>query len=252
MSFRTAGSPPVAPSFGSPPRDVVALVAVVSATFALQFFASTAPLVALLRLSPAVWQAGFVWQVATYPFAGAGGPSAWFLLALFVLFWFARDVRLALGLRRFWTLLGVGSVVAALVAIGARLGVGEVAGPLGAPPFAGMQGQWMLTTLVIAAFATRFGERTILLFFVLPIRAAWFLPLELALAFIAFLGDRDLATFAGICAGVATAWALARSGPRITLRERRLRLEKWWLERKMARLRRKSGFRVVRGDRHLN
>ena len=49
MTFRTAGSPPVAPSFGSPPRDVVALLAVVAATFALQFFASTAPLVELLR-----------------------------------------------------------------------------------------------------------------------------------------------------------------------------------------------------------
>jgi hypothetical protein len=256
VSFRTTTAPLGAGPFSGPlPRDLAALLVALFLTFTLQFFESTSWLIGLLRLTPALWQRGFVWQVATYPFAGAGAPSVWFLLALLVLYWFARDVRLRLGAARFWRLLVAGSAVAAGVAIGTWLALGEVAGPLAAPPFATLQGQWILTTLVVAAFSLLFGDATILLFFVLPIRAAWFLPLELVLAFVAFLGNRDFASLAGICAGVATVWWLLRPR-RLTLRELRLRLERAWLERKLARLRRKSGFRVVRGpgggDRGVN
>jgi len=258
VSFRTASfGGPGLPSSPPPPRDLVALLAVVATTFTFQFFATTAGLVALLRLTPAVWESGFLWQAVTYPFAGAGAPSVWFLLSLFLLFFFARDVRRALGARRFWTLLVGGAAAGAAVAIATRFALGDVAGPLPGPLFAGMQGQWMLSAITLAAFAVLFRERTILLFFVLPIRAGWFLPLELALAFLAFLADRDFAAFAGICGGVATAWWLVRTGPRLTLRELRLRTEQRWLEWRMARLRKKSGLRVVRGgrtgiDRNIN
>lgn len=253
MTFRTSTTAVAGGPFSGPvPRDLAILLAVLFVTFALQFFESTSGLVELLRLTPAVWQAGFVWQLLTYPFAGAGGPSVWFLIALLFLFWFARDVRLLLGAARFWRLLLVGAAVAAAVAIAVRLGVGDVAGEVRGELFGMMQGQWILSSLTMAAFAVLFGERTILLFFVLPIRAAWFLPLEIVLAFVAFLGNRDLAAFAGICAGVAAVWWLLRPRSRLTARELRLRLERWWLERKMARLRKKSGFRVVRGDRHVN
>ena len=44
---------PVAP-------DVIALLAVVFATFSLQFFSLTAPLIGVLRLTPAVWQKAFL------------------------------------------------------------------------------------------------------------------------------------------------------------------------------------------------
>ena len=257
MSFRTSSATLGGGPFSGPaPRDLVVLLAVLFVTFALQFFEATAPIVELLRLTPAVWLAGYVWQVVTYPFAGAGGPSVWFLVGLLFLYWFARDVRLRLGAKRFWRLVLIGAAVAAGVAIGARLALGDVAGPLRSEPFAMMQGQWILSTLTMAAFALLFRDRTILLFFVLPIRAAWFLPLELVLAFIAFLGNRDFAAMAGLFAGVGTvAWSLRSSSKsRLTPRELRLRLAKWWLERRMARLRRKSGFRVVGGarDRHVN
>ncbi|MGH7336378.1 MAG: hypothetical protein ACREI7_02260, partial [Myxococcota bacterium] len=240
------------PFSGPAPRDLVALLATLFLTFALQFFEATAPLVALLRLTPAVWQAGFVWQLATYPFVGAGGPSVWFLVALLFLYWFARDVRLLLGARRFWKLMMTSAPLAAGVALAVRIGVGDVAGALRGEPFAMMQGQWILSALVMAAFALLFRDRTILLFFVLPIRAAWFLPLELVLAFIAFLGNRDFAALAGIFAGVGLVAGSLGTGPGLTRRELRLRLEKWWLERRMARLRRKRGFRVVGGARDRN
>jgi hypothetical protein len=241
------------PFSGPAPRDLVALVAVLFVTFALQFFEVTAPLVELLRLTPAVWRTGYLWQVATYPFAGAGGPSAWFLVALLFLYWFARDARLLLGAKRFWRLLLISAAVAAGVAIAVRLGLGDVAGELRSAPFAMMQGQWILSTLTMAAFALLFRDRTILLFFVLPIRASWFLPLELVLAFIAFLGNRDFAALAGIFAGVGTVAWLLRSSRGLTPRELRLRNEKWWLERRMARLRKKRGFHVVGPrDRNVN
>ena len=79
-----------------------------------------------------------------------------------------------------------------------------------AVPFQLMQGQRILLTVTIAAFATLWGDATILLFFVLPIRARWCLWLGILLGFVAYLGSKDLAGFAGICAGTAiTALALS-------------------------------------------
>ena len=99
---------------GTPPRDVVVLLGAVFVTFSLQFFEATAGLVAWLRLTPAVL-GGAVWQLVSYAFVGFGAPSLWFLLELLVLYWFAKDVFWRLGRRRFWQVVLV-SVVAAAVA----------------------------------------------------------------------------------------------------------------------------------------
>ena len=76
MSSRSTQRVPLG-GFGSGPipRDLWILLGVLFATFSLQFFSSTALLPALLRLTPLAWQRGFVWQLATYPFIGFGGPS---------------------------------------------------------------------------------------------------------------------------------------------------------------------------------
>ena len=100
--------------------------------------------------------------------------------------------------------------------------------------------------VAIAAFATLRAEATILLFFVLPIKAKWFLWLELALGFIGFLGTYDFAGFVGICAAVGLTVGLLRPGRLRGLgRETRLRAERWWIERKLGRMRRKSKLRLV-------
>ena len=52
------------------------MLVVVFVTYSMQFFAPTSWLVALLRLTPQVWQSGFVWQLVTFPFAGAGPAKA--------------------------------------------------------------------------------------------------------------------------------------------------------------------------------
>jgi hypothetical protein len=236
---------------GAPvPRDLIAVLAALFATFSLQFFASTAIIPALLRLSPAVLS-GFVWQVATYPFVGWGRSGFWFLLELLVLFWFGRDVFWRLGRRRFWLLVARAALGAAAVAL-AVLALQAVAGGAMASPatLQLMQGQRILLAITIAAFATLWGEATILLFFVLPLKARWFLWLEVLFAFIGFLETKDLAGFAGICAAVLlTFTALRRGGLGGELHTWRKRAEAWILRRRLERLKRSRRFDVIDGDR---
>jgi hypothetical protein len=231
------------------PGDVLTLLAIVFATFSLQWFDSTAIVPALLRLSRLVWQRGFVWQLATYPFAGVGEPGFFFLLELVILFMFARDVFDQLGRRVFWRhLLMVGggaALVACLVQVVIDLTVEGTASP-----FVLMQGQHALVMLLIATFARLRQRATILLFFVLPVEARWFVPIELVGAFLGFLRTRDLAGFLGLCAGVGLSWALIGTTPwRRLPREVWLRLQAGWMRLRLSSMRRRRGLRVVRGGR---
>jgi len=239
------------PSFTPAPQDMIVLLAVVFVTYSLQFFEGTAILPALLRLTPLVWR-GFLWQLVTYPFSGYGGASIWILLELLILYWFGRDVYFRLGRKRFWTMIVVSAVAAAAVAELTYL-VGALTG--NAPPnaFLIMQGQRMLLTIFIAAFATLNRRATILLFFVLPIQAGWFLWLEILFAFIAFLGTHDLPGFLGITTAVAVTYgSLSAGGPGRMIREWRLRLERWRLQKELDRERRKRKMTVIDGGRGRN
>jgi hypothetical protein len=245
MSYRP-GAPYRTVSFaagGPPARDVIAMLVIVGATYSLAAFTSA---VDVLRLTPMVWR-GWLWQLATYPWIGFGQPSIWILLELLILYWFANDVFRALGRRRFWNLflwatLGAALAAAAMDVLLTLAGVGA------ASSFVLMQGQRMLILVAIAAFATLRAEATILLFFVLPVKARWFLWIEIAIGFVGFLATKDFPGFVGICAAVGLSVLLLSSGSgRGILREARLRSERWWIERKLGRMRKKSGLRVVRG-----
>jgi hypothetical protein len=50
---------------------------------------------------------------------------------------------------------------------------------------------------------------------------------------------------------VRSSGSIAKGGRR-TLREMRLRLERWWIQKKLERNRRKRGFRVIDGERDRN
>lgn len=112
-----------------------------------------------------------------------------------------------------------------------------------------MQGQGMVLTILIAAFATMNRNATIMLFFVLPIQAKWFIPLEIVFAFLGYLGTRDFAGFIGLCVavgftyGALTGWKIDLLLPRL-----RLRLQQIWLKLRLAWMRRRRGMRVVRDD----
>ena len=231
------------------PKDLVGILIALFVTFSLQFFEGTAVIPALLRLTPAVFK-GFVWQIATYPFIGWGLSGIWFLVELLILFWFGRDVFWRLGRQRFWLLVVRGAIGAALVAVVVQL-VQTMAGT-GASGFAAfqlMQGQRIVLAIVIAAFATLWGEATILLFFVLPIKARWFLWLEILFAFIGFLDSKDFAGFCGISMAVfLTYTGLKVGGAGRLLHNWHKRAEAFILEQRLKRLRQKRKFDVIDGD----
>jgi membrane associated rhomboid family serine protease len=236
---------------GPPPRDLLAILATLFVTFSLQFFSATQLVPALLRLTPLVWRTGFVWQLLTYPFIGYGGPSVWILLELLILFWFGRDVYAGLGRKHFWRLVLITAAVAGLVALGVDLleGTAGAVGGAVSPPsyFPLLQGQRVLLAIFIAAFATANRSATILLFFVLPIEARWFLLLEILFAFIGYLQTHDGGGFVGICVAVGLSYLYVRDGGfGRGLRQTRLRAERWWLQKRLERSRRRSGLRVVK------
>jgi hypothetical protein len=243
-----SGAPSMGGLGGPAPRDVLALLGVVFVTFTLQFFASTAVIPAAMRLTPDVWQRGQVWRLLTYPLAGQGGPSIWFLLELLFLYFFAREVYWRVRRRRFFSLLGWGSLAAGLAAVATELIAVWIPGLAPGVPFTLMQGQRTLMVIAIAAFATLFGQATIYLFFILPIQARWFLWIEILFAFMGFLGTRDLAGFVGLCTAVAvTNRALASQRLARTLREVWLRIEQRRIRWKLDRMRRRRGMRLVKG-----
>ena len=120
----TRNPPPARISMGSfglggpAPRDVLIILGVLFVTFALQFFQSTRIVPAVLQLTPLAWRAGWVWQLATYPFIGAVGSGIWFLLDLLFLYIFGKDVYFGLYRRHFWRLILFSTIGAALVAVG--------------------------------------------------------------------------------------------------------------------------------------
>jgi len=233
---------------GPVPRDLVVLLSVVLATFSLQFFESTRGLHLLLSLTPAVWRQGLLWQLVTYPFAGVGAPSFWFLLELLILFLFGRTVFFQLGRRAFWRWLMMVCLAGALVAVLVDvLASGVSEGPSTA--FFLMQGQHMLLTVSIAAFATLNRGATILLFFVLPVQAKWFLLLEILFAFMGFLSTHDLPGFLGLVSGVGLTFAYLSVGSTGgQLRRLWLTIQQQWITFRLRSMRKKSGLKIVKDE----
>jgi len=236
------------------PRDLLLIAGVMLLTVTLSAFASTRFIPLLLTITPLVWERGFLWQLVTYPFVDTGGPSLWFVLTLVMLFLWGRDVFWGLGRRHFWRMLlfaGIGAgIVATLVDMATTLS-GWV------PPsrFVMMHG-WTILAVLLAAWARAHRGATILFMFILPIEAGYYVILELLLAFLGFLGTRDVAGFVGICTAIGLGWLYVDRSGRIglgkkDLREYRLRLERWWIQKKLNRAKKKRGFRVIPGEKDV-
>ncbi len=235
---------------GPPPRDLLLIIGGLLVTFSMTFFASTASVPSLLLLSRQVFRLGFLWQLVTYPFVGVGLPGLWFLLELFFLFLFGRDVYVGLGRKRFWRLLLMVTFGAGLVASVTQLLVDVLGGPgLNPLAFELIQGQHMLFVIMIAAFAVLYRHATILLFFVVPVRARWFLWLEILFGFMGFLRTHDLAGFLGICTAVGLTYGLLMPGGLQQLMHRwKLKFRNFLYQTQLARMRKKRNLRLVRDD----
>ena len=238
--------------FAPPPPDILFLLAALFLSFSLSAFESTAIVVALLQLTPALWKLGFVWQLLTYPIA-AEFSGFFFLLALFMVYQFGSEPFRRLGRKEFWKVFLLATVIGGIAAVGTQI-VLEAAGLAQRADFVLMQGERMTLAVVTALFATLFAHQTILFFFILPIPARALLWIELLLAFVAFLATKDFAGFVGIAVGVATVWAwLTGRGPRRLVAEWERRYQLWRARRRYERLKKKSGMRVVgKDDRWVN
>jgi hypothetical protein len=239
------------PPIGNTPTDLALLVGVIFVTFSLQYFETTAVLLSNLRLGLGL--PGLLWQPLTYAFV-AGPVGFWIILVLYILWMFAISVRQDLGQNRFWRLLIEAIVLAALAAVAVAF-VMSLVSPTSRQTFSIMQGERTLLAVVIAAFAILHRNATILMFFVVPMQARYLIPLEIVFAFIAFLGSKDLAGFIGICVAVGWVWFRLTGGRRSNrggpggglFKETRLRLTKWWMQRKLDAMRKKRGFKIVPG-----
>jgi membrane associated rhomboid family serine protease len=141
---------------------------------------------------------GFVWQFLTFQFMHGG--LGHLLLNSLVLYFFGRPMESMLGRKTFVSLYLVSGFLGGLVQILLSLFSERFAGAtVGAS--AGLCG-------LVAAFALLNPHATIYLFFILPVRAIYFLPLMLGLTilFIVMPGDDSVAHGAhlgGILAGIA-------------------------------------------------
>ncbi len=232
----------------APPRDLLVLMGVLFATFSLHFFESARGLLELLSLNLGIFR-GFIWQLVTYPFVATPRSGFWFLLELLIIFWFGRTVFLRLGQRGFWQVFLVSAVGAAVVAVVVEWIALAISPSFVHLPFIAILGQRMVLMILIAAFATLHGQTTILLFFVLPIKAKWFLWIEIVFAFVFyFLPYKDVAGFVGVCVAVFLTYSsLMPGGPKRVIHNWRKQLEERILRARLDRMRRKRRFDIIDG-----
>ncbi len=228
---------------GPIPRDLLILMACLFITYSFSAFQSTRELVAAARLSRSIWQEGFFWQLVTYPFAADYGHPLGLILSLWMVLIFGKQVYYFVGRKAFWKTFFSSTMVAAGVAVVVQY-LMDWAGmaPTFFLPFGMMQGQLIVLTVLITGFATLYGHATVYLMFVLPVKASWFIGLEILFAFLAFLSSKDLAGFIGICAAVTVAYFLFSGvSPRRFLHEIRLRIQRKLIEAKLRKMRKGKG-----------
>jgi membrane associated rhomboid family serine protease len=127
-----------------------------------------------LALSSGGLRHGYVWQLLTFQFMHANFTHLLFnCLAIYM---FGSEVEEAVGRRSFWTLYLSSGVFGGLFQ--ALLGILLPGTMFEAPVVGASAGAFGLT----AAFALLFPDRIILLFFFIPLRAKYLLPLSMVLA----------------------------------------------------------------------
>lgn len=229
---------------GPIPPDILLLMGLTFFSFTLGAFRLTEVAVYLAQLTPRIWTDGFLWQLVTFPFATSYGVGALgLIIGLWMILMFGKQVFFFVGRRVFWRYFFITALVAGMAATITQVLLGLLGLGGAVPvPFALMNGQFFILTFLISGFAALYGHATIYLMFVLPVKASWFVGIEIAFAFLAFLGYHDFAGFIGLCAGVAASYMqFSGRGPARFLHEMRMRLERRWLEYKLRQLKKKGG-----------
>lgn len=159
------------------------------------------PIYGLLALSPPGSGNFHLWQLATHPVIHHPGSPIGFLIDCVVFYFFAGTVESALGTRRFlniYILAAVGSAVAGML-------FGSFTGS--AVPFAGMMPSLLA---LIVVFGLLQPEATILLLFVLPVKAKYISYGTVIVTVLTFLA-RTNPHGAYHLGGIGLAWLVFRS-----------------------------------------
>ncbi|MCR9164008.1 MAG: hypothetical protein ACE37F_02110 [Nannocystaceae bacterium] len=166
------------------------------------------PIAELLRLSPAVWEAGQVWRLVTYGLVGRGGISPWSIVQLVFVYWLLMQLVTWVGEKRARTIILGGIVVSGIAAAFAQAMSDQFGGPsCPAAPFWLMQGQNVIASVGIAAFAATNRYSTVThtpYVFGMALPTRWLVPLQLLMAFGGVFSTGDVGGFVGVL--VATAW----------------------------------------------
>lgn len=236
---------------GPHPKDILVLIGILFATFSVDALAPH--VTALFKLSGDALGSFSLWRVLTYPFVVGHGSTFGLLIGLWMVLIFGKQVFFYVGRRAFWRAFFIASVGAGLVALGVKALLDWMGFAAAAHPqlvFSLMDGQYMVLTVLITGFAVLYGHLTVYLFFILPVRASWFIGLEIVFSFLGFLTSRDLPGFVGSCTAVLLAYFLFSGvSPRRFIHELRLRLHKRLIEARLRRARRRGdgGGGVVQG-----
>jgi len=122
------------------------------------------PVVAFLQLYPPTADGFHVWQIVTHPFIHNPQAPLGFLINALILYFFAAPIEFALGTGRFLALFYLSAIGAAL----AGMALGGVAGFNA--PFMGMLPSLLA---LIVVFGLLNPEASILLMFILPVKAKY-------------------------------------------------------------------------------
>ena len=151
-----------------------------------------------LMLSPDGLTSGFIWQLLTFQFLHSTAGLFHILMNCLMLWMFGKHVEARVGASQFLKLYLLSGVLGGLLQAGGGMFWTKLDGPvLGAS--AGVFG-------VIAAFAMIFPEERLFLMLILPIKAKYFLLVELVVSFFGIFGTSDgiahAAHLGGIIGGV--------------------------------------------------
>ncbi|MEO1366210.1 MAG: hypothetical protein AAFX50_03460, partial [Acidobacteriota bacterium] len=165
------------------------------------------------------------------------------IIGLWMMLMFGKQVFFFVGRKAFWRYFFITALVGAMAAVLTQVILAAVGLGGAVPrPFVLINGQFFIWTFLISGFAALYGHATVLLMFVLPVKAKWFIGIEIAFAFLAFLSYHDFAGFVGACAAIGAAYLqFSGIGPGRFLHETRLRVQRKWFEYKLRQLKNKGG-----------
>lgn len=176
------------------------------------------------------------WQPLTALLLNSDPYSA--LFDWLMLWFFLPPAVQALGRRGLFKLLAFAWIAGALAAM--LLVWPRIALPSG--PYLGLT---CLTTAMIVVFGLSNPDRSILMYFVLPIRGIWIVYLEFALLILFFLAYRSFSAAVDLVASTAALlWMLSDGSPAVLWLKARRR----WLLRKRT-VRKRGRFDVIDGGR---